>query len=195
MIFGLLLAGGLSSRFGSEKAVHPLGGAPMMDRPLAALDAVSDRLAISARPGSAVRREAVRRRQVCLTDARGAPSGPLAGIQAGLAWAATLGADWLVTAPCDAPTVTPTLLRALKAAVLLGAPAAMARSPRGVEPLIAFWPTAAARPLVDAALARGDHPPVRRLLARLEAIEVAGHDGRNINTREEFAALVSEGLT
>ncbi|WP_312144687.1 molybdenum cofactor guanylyltransferase [Brevundimonas sp.] len=192
MIVGLLLAGGRSCRFGTDKATHPLDDGVMMDAPLAGLAAISDRIAVSARPGSPARTEAVRRRLACLTDAQNAPAGPLAGIQAGLAWAATLGADWLATAPCDAPTITARLFEDLRSALQQGAVAAVARSPAGNEPLIAIWPVSAAGLLIDRALASGGHPPVRRLLSAMGATEVAGHDGRNINTPEDLACLLSD---
>ena len=187
MIAGLLLAGGRSSRFGSEKAVFALNGGLMMDAPLSALTEVCVSTAVSARPGSAASAEASRRGLTCLHDSAGTPEGPLAGVHAGLEWAIEHRADWLVTAPCDAPSVSVEILRALIKAGA-GTTAAVARSPRGIEPLLALWPTKPSLSLITAVLEKGEHPPVRHLLDVLKAVETTGYDGLNVNTLAEIPA-------
>lgn len=195
MIGGLLLAGGRSSRFGSEKAVHAYGGRLLMDWPLDALLGVSDRVVVSARSGSATMAQADSRGLTVLQDSPDAPEGPLAGIQSGLQWAAGQGARWLVTSPCDAPTLTPAYLACMITTVRNGAAAAVARSAQGLEPLVAVWPVEAALPRVNDALRKGDHPPVRRLLESLAAVDVPGYDGCNINRRDDLTLLPPEDWT
>ncbi len=186
MIVGLLLAGGRSSRFGSEKAVFDLGSGLMMDGPLSALGSVCAATAVSARPGSCAQAQAERRGLPCLHDRPGDPVGPLAGLRVGLDWALAQGATWLMTAPCDSPRITPDDTRALASAVLGGAPAAIALSSRGPEPLLAIWPVSQGLRLVTAELDAGRHPPVRALLETLGAVAVAGYDGLNVNTPDDL---------
>lgn len=104
-VAGLLLAGGRSRRFGSEKSVAPFGAGLLMDRPLAALNAVCGRVAVSVRRGSGADAHAAVLELPRLIDASDDPEGPLAGIRRGIDWAEEAGFDWLAVAPCDAPTL------------------------------------------------------------------------------------------
>ncbi|MEQ8729971.1 NTP transferase domain-containing protein, partial [Roseitalea porphyridii] len=114
--FGLALAGGAGSRMGgADKARLVVGGRPLLDRALAALGAAS-RVAVA---GGARIRPADAPGVVVLADPR--PGlGPLAGLAAGLAWAEDAGADWLLTAPVDAPFLAPSVYVALLAAAAPG---------------------------------------------------------------------------
>lgn len=181
-IVGLLLAGGRSRRFGSEKAVFQwVGGLRLMDAPLAALDAVCDGVAVSAREGSAAAAHARALGLPVLTDPPDHAEGPLSGVLAGLSWAKRMGADWLVTAPCDAATLKTDTVRNLASAIRTGAPAAIASSPRGLEPLLAAWPVSEGLEKLGRLLDGGHHPAVRDVLADLAAVPVDGHDGINVN--------------
>ena len=112
-IFGAALAGGAGSRMGgADKARLEVGGVALLDRALQALDpaarlavAGGARIAPEDEPGLTV-----------LPDPR-PDRGPLAGLAASLAWAEALGADLLLTAPVDAPFLTPDLYRELIEAV------------------------------------------------------------------------------
>lgn len=178
---GLLLAGGASSRFGAEKAVAAYGGGILMDAALEALSAACAEVAISARAESGAAHVAASRGHVRLSDPPDAPQGPLAGVLAGLRWAASLGADQLATAPCDVAALSADQVRALAAAAEPDR-AACARSARGLEPLVAVWPVRAALASVGAALARGDHPPIREVLAQIGVTAIEGFDAPNVNT-------------
>ncbi len=178
MIAGLVLAGGQSRRFGSEKAAALLDGRPLLDHALDALDGCAP-LAVSAPAGSRAEALARARGLAVLADDPAAPRGPLAGVRAGLAWAAGQGADWLAVVPCDGPGAPADLVARLAQAAGAG-PGAAAVSPSGPEPLHAVWRTDLLAAL-DAALASG-HPPVWRLQADLGFARVAfDHPFPNLN--------------
>jgi molybdopterin-guanine dinucleotide biosynthesis protein A len=66
--------------------------------------------------------------------------GPLAGILAALDWAATAGAAHVLTVPGDTPFLPLDLAPRLTAAVMAGAPAAMAASGGRRHPIAGLWP-------------------------------------------------------
>ena len=186
---GLLLAGGRSCRFGAEKAVARFGDAVMMDAVLkrfAPLAAV----AVSARSDSAAAAHARALGLELVHDNIAGPAGPLAGILAGLKWVRRRGACFLAIAPCDAPLLPTDLFWRLLCA-LGDAPAAFAVTSEGEHPLCAVW-RVALLPCLQQALAEGEHPSVRSLLAEIGAARVAFADARafaNANTRAALAAL------
>ncbi len=186
MIAGLLLAGGRSSRFGADKALAHVGAQVLMEIPLAVLREACGVVAISTRAGSAVDAHVRGLGEVCLHDRTDRTEGPLLGIHAGLVWAETRGAGHMLTVGCDTPGVTVSLCHALHhAANQTGA--AVARSDRGVEPLVAVWPVARSLRMLDSLLDQDDHPSIRAVLGDLEAVEVSGFDGVNINRPSDMA--------
>ena len=182
-VAGLLLAGGRSRRFGSEKAVALLGDGLLMDVPLAALRVTCDALVVSARKGSGAEARAAELGVRCFSDTPHDPEGPLAGIRRGLLWAEAAGFDWLAIAPCDAPTLGADQYRTLIRAVERGAPAAVGQGEAGLEPLVSLWPVEAGLLALEAALSNREHPAIRIVLAAIGAVPVAltGYDGRNVN--------------
>lgn len=186
---GLLLAGGLSLRFGTEKAVARFRNGLMMDAVAARLGAFPH-FAVSARRESAAAKRARAMGAEILHDDPAAPSGPLAGVLAGLTWAQERNLDFLATAPCDAP-VLPLDLFARLLSEIGAAPAAFAVTARGEHPLCALWAIGLRAPL-DRALATGFHPSVRSFLAAHGAVGVRFDDMAafaNANTANALAAL------
>lgn len=164
--YGLILAGGRSSRFGSDKAFATLYGIPLVEHVARALRSCATTLAVSGGAGAAALLG-----MPLLCDLPGTPSGPLAGILAGLAWAEAGGADWLITATCDVPLVPHDMgLRLMTTARAKGASLALAQTSDGPHPLCAAW-RPRLRPLLAAALADGAHPSVRRFAADMGAAE------------------------
>lgn len=185
---GLILAGGRSSRFGSEKAVARLGGQSLLWRIHHQLSRACEVIAVSAPPASGAATEAKALAATVLSDPPGAALGPLTGVLAGLDWAAAQGADVLFTLPCDTPLTPPDLLDRL-AAGLGAAPAAVARAPGGVQPLCAAWSTTLTEPL-RRAMADGHHPSVRRFLEAAGGVAVDFDDDGaffNLNTLQDLA--------
>jgi molybdopterin-guanine dinucleotide biosynthesis protein A len=116
---GVLLVGGLSSRFGSPKAYARLDGETLAERGWRVLaEACDERLAVGKRGELELPFEIVDDG----TDIRA----PLAGIVAGLRVAAH---DVCVFLPVDAPLVTPDVLRVLAAACREGAQPASTPAP------------------------------------------------------------------
>jgi molybdopterin-guanine dinucleotide biosynthesis protein A len=188
-VAGLVLAGGLSRRFGREKAMAVWRGRPLLAWSLAALEGGCETVAVSAAAGSGAESLAGDTCRVVLHDDPAHPRGPLAGLSAGLAWAATAGFDALATLPCDTPLVGPGEIRAIIEA-LGGAQGAHALTPDGPQGLCAVWRTELA-PTLSARLAAGDHPPVHRLLAEIGSRPVGFENAamfRNINTETDLRA-------
>ena len=180
-IAGIVLAGGLSSRFGANKALALLNGATLAGRMARLLGAHCGHVAVSAGeplPGLDL---------ATLPDPSGAPAGPLSGVLAGLRWAKSVGAEWLVTAPCDTPLLPEDFsARLVEAALAANANAAVIVSSDGVHPLCAAWRVTLA-PMLEAALA-GGHPSARVFLESLGAVRlrVADEHLLNINTPSDL---------
>jgi molybdopterin-guanine dinucleotide biosynthesis protein A len=117
---GAVLAGGRSSRFGSDKALALLGGRTLLDHAQAALAPLCDALVIVGRDGG-------------VADWPRPGMGPLGAIAGALDHAAAHGFGQLLTAPVDCVRL-PGDLRAL----LQPAPAFLAS-----QPVIGLWPVAA----------------------------------------------------
>ncbi len=172
---------------GGDKPLLEVGGRPMLARILDVLTKEAEAVAISANGDPA--RFAAFGRPV-LNDGPFAGQGPLAGLLAGLDWAAARGASVLLSAPGD----TPFLPRGL-AAALAPAPACAASGGR-VHPLVALWPIAVRAELRR--LLSGDGPRGAGRFAEVIGMRcVAFPDSprdplRNVNTPDELAAARAE---
>lgn len=174
VMVGLALAGGRSSRFGGDKAAAHLDGRPLLSWAIAHLDLSCFKVAVSAGPGSAAEAIALAQNRAVLADRTADADGPLAGIRSGLDWARAQGADLLAIEPCDAPLL-PADLHTRLLAGLGSAPAAMAVTPDGPQPLCSIWRTHLLD-VVDRALEGGAHPPLWRLLGDIGAATVMFDD-------------------
>jgi molybdenum cofactor guanylyltransferase len=164
VILGLILAGGRSTRFGSEKAVAAHLGRPLIAHVRDAL-APCAAVAVSARDDSGAAAWAAVRGLEVLPDPPGAPDGPLSGVREGLRWARRRGAVVLATAPCDTPRLPQDVVPRLAAALHSGTGGAMAETADGLQPLVAVWQVGPALEALERLMRDGAHPPVRDLLA------------------------------
>ncbi len=96
-ISGVVLAGGLSTRFGSDKAAVEVGGSSMLEHAVGLLESCLEDVWVSVRADQAS--DALRSRYRCLFDSREG-QGPAAGLQA--AHAGAPDRAWLAIA-CDQP--------------------------------------------------------------------------------------------
>jgi molybdopterin-guanine dinucleotide biosynthesis protein A len=94
-ILGAVLAGGRSSRFGSDKAAALIDGRSMLDWVVAALAPQVDAIVVCGRPSSAG--------YDGIDDRPAADLGPLGGLNAALHHGAAHGYDAVLTVPCDTP--------------------------------------------------------------------------------------------
>jgi molybdopterin-guanine dinucleotide biosynthesis protein A len=192
-VYGLVLAGGRSSRFGAEKAAAEVSGRSMIAWVLDVLTPACAAVAVNAGPGTKASAYGERAGYVTLADDPSDPQGPLAGLRAGLAWAQSAGADALATAPCDTPFLPADFVTRLADGWAPGDGARVAVSPAGPAPLCALWPVPAALDLVSETLAAGRHPSIRQVLEALRAVEVEFPDPRafdNLNTPADYAAAI-----
>ncbi len=128
-VAGVILAGGLSRRMGGgDKSLLDLDGRPILDRVIARLSTQVDRLALNANGDPA--RFAGYGLPI-LPDGIEGYAGPLAGVLAGMDWAAGQGIDVIVTAAADTPFFPEGLVIRLRDAARDGStPLAMAVTPR-----------------------------------------------------------------
>lgn len=189
-IAGLILAGGQGSRMGGvDKAMLMLAGRPLVEHLVARLAPQVGALALSAN-GDAARFGALGLPVLADPPDR-TGQGPLAGVLAGLDWAAGLGARRLLVVAVDTPFL-PTDLVARLAVAPDGAFAACAGRD---HPSVALWPVAG-RARLAAVFAEGERR-MRAAMAGAERIEFSPPDPFfNINTTADLAkaeALMAEG--
>lgn len=155
---GLVLAGGLARRMGGgDKARIAIGGVSILDRVLARLRPHCTGVLINAN-GDPARFSAFGLPVVA--DEVPDFAGPLAGVLAGLEWAAQHAPDidWLVTAPADCPFLPHDLVPRLHlVAREEGRPLACARSGEWRHPVVGLWPVALAGDLRRALIDEGLH--------------------------------------
>ncbi|MFG6529917.1 MULTISPECIES: molybdenum cofactor guanylyltransferase MobA [unclassified Sulfitobacter] len=189
---GVILAGGQATRMGGDdKGLLPLGQGTLLSSVIDRLEPQVAELALNANGDPA--RFADLGLPV-LADSIEGFAGPLAGVLAGLDWAAEQGAESIVTAAADTPFFPCDLVpRLLLAADGMAHPLALAATPdakRGTarHPTFGLWPVAL-RDDLRSALAGG----LRKVVLWTER-----HDGRealfpdeaaffNVNTPEDLA--------
>ncbi|HYH83311.1 MAG TPA: molybdenum cofactor guanylyltransferase [Longimicrobium sp.] len=190
VVVGAILAGGESRRFGSPKALARVDGVRIVDRVRGALgEAVDEMVVIANDPALFADLDL----PICGDRMRG--SGPLAGIDAALRWAAERGAAGALCVSCDLPFAPAGLLREI-AARADADHAVVPESPRGhgMEPLCAWYPLSALAE-VERALASDDRS-LRALLASVDSVRVPLETVRrfgdpevlffNVNTRDDL---------
>lgn len=131
-IAGIILAGGASRRFGTDKAGTLIAGRPMISHVAERIDPQVDALAIAGAD------QTYSLAYPLLNDGAHATKGPLAGLAAGLAWAIENNLTHVVTAPCDVPQL-PRNLVSLLSSHGQASPAVL-KTPRGIEAACALWP-------------------------------------------------------
>ena len=190
--FGIILAGGQATRMGGgDKGALALGDATLLDHVIGRLAPQVQGIALNANGDSA---RFARYDVPVIADSIEGFAGPLAGVLAGMDWAATRGADTIVTAAADTPFFPTDLVAVLQAeAAGMAHPLVLAATPhpdrnKVRHPTFGLWPVAL-RDDLRAALQGG----VRKVVQWSD-----GHGGRlaifpdedaffNVNTPDDLA--------
>ena len=173
-ILGAILAGGGSTRFGSDKALAILDGKPLLAHVAEALAAQVDTLVVCGRlwPGLET-----------VADRPAADLGPLGGLCGALLHANATGHDAVLTAGCDVLPIPFDLCRRLGTA-----PAYIAG-----QPLFALWPASLGATL-EQRLRESDDRSIRSWItfsgARAVALDLPLH---NFNTPADLADYPGAG--
>ncbi len=189
---GLVLAGGLARRMGGvDKARIRIGGATILERVLGRLGPQCSRIIINAN-GDPARFADIGLPVVA--DSVPDFAGPLAGILAGLDWAAANARDneWLASVPGDCPFLPKNLLARLHEARLAAdTPLACARSGEWRHPVVGLWPVRLRedlrRALVSEGLRKIDLWTVRHSVAVADWPDTPIDPFFNVNTPEDAA--------
>lgn len=161
-----ILAGGLSTRFGSDKASFTVGGETLLGRTARVISEAGLAVTVVARgerPGGLA----------TLVEPDG-PRHPLHGVATGLAVAAALGHSHALFVPCDLPTLEAKNVRFLLAAHHAAGRPAHASAVR----LLCVLPVHA-EPLARRLAAEGGS--VRRLLDSVDSVVVPVGELENLN--------------
>ena len=155
---GLVLAGGLARRMGGgDKALIEIGGVAILDRVLARLRPACAGIVLNANGDPA---RFARFGLPVVPDSVPDFAGPLAGILAGLDWAAVHVPEiaWIASAPGDCPFLPHDLVGRLHdARQRAGTPLACARSGDWRHPVAGLWPVALRENLRHALIGEGLH--------------------------------------
>lgn len=144
-IAGVILAGGLARRMGGgDKANRLIAGRSMFDRVKTRLAPQVGAMALNAN-GDAARFSGLN--LPVIPDSIDDYPGPLAGVLAGMDWAAGQGASHILTVAADTPFFPDDLGQRLAAEITKNTPIALAATPdpkRGMarHPTFGLWPTA-----------------------------------------------------
>lgn len=184
---GLVLAGGFSTRFGSDKAAAQVGGLSLLERAVRLLQCCLEDVWVSARRDQAG--DALRSRFRCLFD-RHPEQGPAAGLEA--AHARSPERAWLALA-CDQPGLERTDLERLIAERDPGAAATAFCDPRtkAPQPLCAIYEPATLAVLAKAAAA-GERPSPRGHLQQVP-LKLIPMKITNINSHEDLRKFLRGG--
>ena len=155
-VAGIILAGGLARRMGGgDKSLRTLGGRPILDWVVERARAQVGALALNAN-GDSTR---FRRWDLpVVPDSVAGNPGPLAGVLAGLDWAAAVdpSVSYVASFACDAPFLPLDLVARLRDAVADGgADMACATSAGRHHPVFGLWPVALREPLRRALVDEG----------------------------------------
>lgn len=170
MILGAVLAGGMSSRFGSDKALAEFRGHTLLAHAVDTLSGWCEHVIVVGRETAPA---------PTLPDWPRAGMGPLGGIAAALHHARDEGYEYLLTCGVDSlalPEELPDLL--------MPAPAFLES-----QPIIGLWPATAAKAVEDILHSEGPHS-LKRLTQAIGARAVKTKaEPANINTQADLAAL------
>jgi molybdenum cofactor guanylyltransferase len=195
-VVGLLLAGGQSRRMGGgDKALRMLGEVTLLDRVIERLRPQVDVLLLNANGESA---RFARFAVPVVPDSIPGFAGPLAGVLAGLDWAAAERPDcrYVVSVATDAPFLPADLVARLAEGLReAGADLACAASGGRTHPVFGLWPVRLRedlrRALVDQEIRKVDLFTARYRLAVVSFSDAPVDPFFNANRPEDFEAAAA----
>jgi len=195
-VVGLLLAGGQSRRMGGgDKALRMLGGATLLERVIERLRPQVDALLLNANGDPS---RFARFALPVVPDSIPGFAGPLAGVLAGLDWAAAQGPDYpyIVSVATDAPFLPDDLVMRLTNGLMeAGADLACAASGGRVHPVFGLWPVRLRedlrRAMVDDEIRKVDLWTARHRLMTVTFADMPVDPFFNANRPEDFEAAAS----
>jgi len=195
-VVGLLLAGGQSRRMGGgDKALRMLGGTTLLDRVIERLRPQVDALLLNANGDPS---RFARFALPVVPDSIPGFAGPLAGVLAGLDWAAAQGPDYMyiVSVATDAPFLPDDLVMRLTNGLMeAGSDLACAASGGRVHPVFGLWPVRLRedlrRAMVDDEIRKVDLWTARHRLMTVTFADMPVDPFFNANRPEDFEAAAS----
>ncbi|MEM2991740.1 MAG: molybdenum cofactor guanylyltransferase [Candidatus Caldarchaeum sp.] len=194
-VCGVILSGGVSKRFGGDKALALLSGEPLIRHVAKSLHEAVDEVWLSVKDDE--RGEQLMK--ACEPFVKGYivdefSAGPLSGF---LSAAKVLGADVMVTSPADAPRIKPTTFQKLVEKFLNHSPAvaSVVWGNGAVETLVQVLAVEAVKNYLETVYVQraGLHRPSDMLRSAGKTLLVAGfnlssdpYEFSNINTREDL---------
>jgi molybdopterin-guanine dinucleotide biosynthesis protein A len=174
-VLGAVIAGGKSTRFGSDKALARLHGRTLIDQVVETLAGQTAEMIVVGREHDGL---------PSIADQPASGLGPLAGIAAALLEAQARGYSAVLTAPCDAFNLPDDLLNRLFP------------YPAYVEslPVIGLWPAHAAKDALAILGSEGIHS-IKAFATSISARAVKlPHEPANINTAADLERVERHGI-
>jgi molybdenum cofactor guanylyltransferase len=193
-IAGCILAGGRSSRFGSDKALVTLGGKTLLEHAIERLRPQVSRMVINSNSNADEYRIAG---LPIVGDFTQDFDGPLAGVYACLHWAGLNGVEALVTIAVDTPLFPLDLVARLLSANETGI--VVAESPAGLHPTFALWPVSL-EPALQIWLSSGQSRRMTDFFARqtFKKVSFEANGGLdpffNINTPQDLRIVSTQNV-
>ncbi|WP_426230261.1 molybdenum cofactor guanylyltransferase MobA [Pararhizobium sp. DWP3-4] len=191
---GVVLAGGLSSRMGQDKAAVMLGGKPLVHRVIERLAPQTAGLSVNSNTNTSLNLAPA---IAVFGDTVPGQVGPMAGVLSGMRHAARHFpvASHIATVPTDTPFFPSDLVARLQAAITEPGQIAVAYTAGIMHPVFALWPVALADELEqwlrtdDKRRVRGfieRHPVARVDFPMIETVDGPIDPFFNINTPAEL---------
>ncbi|EJQ46076.1 hypothetical protein IEQ_04126 [Bacillus cereus BAG6X1-2] len=188
---GIVLAGGISSRFGEPKALASWGGSTFVERILKVMTTTLQEVVVISHSDIKERVEQLVQVSVIEDIPHYKGNGPLAGIVSGMEY---IEADWYAIMPCDAPNVSQEWFTILLEQTSDEYDAVVPIINGRKQPLLAAYHNCVKEKIYT--LLQEEKRSMGQLLSQCNVKYVVGEDVQanaewfiNVNTKEEYAQV------